>query len=131
METRDAARNWARIWERAWREHEPELLRAVYAEDCDFRSSPFRSPQDPVAYAEWAFTGEQAAEPRFGEPLVEGDRAAVPWWTTTIGDDGSEATIAGCSLLRFDAAGRVVEELGYWNAVDAIAPFPGWGRPDG
>jgi hypothetical protein len=124
METREAARQWAALWERAWRDHEPELLGAVYAEGCDFRSSPFRSPQDPVAYARWAFADERAADPRFGEPLVDGDRAAVPWWTTSVANDGGETTLAGCSLLRFDASGRVVEELGYWNVIDGIAPLP-------
>jgi hypothetical protein len=132
MDARAAARRWAQAWERSWREHDPELLLPVYAEGVEFRSSPFRDPQHPVAYATWAYESEEAAEPRFAEPLAEGDRAAVEWWTTVVDGEGAEATIAGCSFLRFDAAGRVVEEHGYWNDDDGHrVPFHGWGRPDG
>jgi SnoaL-like protein len=132
MDTREAARRWARTWERAWREHDPELLREVYAEGCIFRSSPFREPQDPVEYAAWAFEGEASAEPTFAEPIVDGERAAVPWWTTRTGDDGAEQTIVGCSLLRLGEDGRAVEEHDAWLAVDRHeSPFPGWARPDG
>ena len=127
METREAAHRWAQTWERAWRGHDAELLRAVYAEGCVFRSDPFRAARDPVEYAAWAFGDEPSAEPRFGEPLVDRDRASVPWWTKVRNEDGSEQTLAGCSLLRFDEDGLVVYEHDYWAVADGHAdPFPGW-----
>ena len=39
----------------------------------------------------------------------------MPWWavsTTTAGDE----SLAGVSILRFDADGLVAEQLDYWNA---------------
>jgi SnoaL-like domain len=126
METRDAARRWAQAWQRAWNEQDVNLLAPVYAEGCVFRSSPFREPAVPSEYVAWAFSDEESAQARFAEPVVDGDRAAVEWWATVVGADG-EQTLAGCSLLRFDRDGRVVEERDYWNAAEEhVQPFPGW-----
>jgi SnoaL-like protein len=126
MEPGDAARRWAQAWERAWNEHDPNLLTPVYADGCVFRSSPFREPAVPSEYVAWAFSDEESARARFAEPVVDGDRAAVEWWATVVTGDG-EQTLAGCSLLRFDPGGRVIEERDYWNAADGrVQPFPGW-----
>jgi hypothetical protein len=59
---------------------------------------------------------------------VSGDCAVVEWWT--VGRAGEETlTLAGVSLLRFDAAGMVKEERGYWNETPgSLEPFEGWGR---
>jgi uncharacterized protein (TIGR02246 family) len=126
METRDAARRWAQVWERAWNEHDPQLLAPLYADDCVFRSSPFREPAVALEFATWAFSDEPSAETRFAEPVVDGDRAAVQWWAQVVNADG-EQTLAGCSLVRFDPDGRVVEECGYWNeSAGHVQRFAGW-----
>ena len=77
-------------------------MRALYAEGADFRSSPFRDPQEPGAYAQWAFDDEEpGADVRFGEPfLIEPDRAAVEYWAVVRDPRGGEATIAGVAILR-------------------------------
>lgn len=49
----------------------------------------------------------------FGEPVVDGDRAAVEYWAI-LRLEGKEQTLAGTTLLRFDAEGRVVEHRDYW-----------------
>ena len=129
METVAAARRWAAEWQRAWTEHDPDRVAALYAQDATFRTSPFREPQDPRAYSEWAFSEEDSAEVRFGDPVaVSADRAVVGWWTVArTGEE--ELTLAGVSLLRFDGAGMVVEEHGYWNEEPGPhEPFEGWGR---
>jgi ketosteroid isomerase-like protein len=128
MDTRDAARRWADAWEHAWREHDAEALRAVYAEDCVFRSHPFREPylgaDGVVAYARWAFESELSADARFGEPVVDGDRAVVDYWALCVGTDGAEETIAGCSVLRFGDDGTVLEQRDYWAAGGGHHPPP-------
>jgi hypothetical protein len=63
---------------------------------------------------EWAFADQAAAECRFGEPVVSGTRAAVDWWAAITSMDRSIETVAGTSLLRFDAAGLVVEQRDAW-----------------
>ena len=101
-----------------------EPLRAVYADDAHFRSHPFRGLQSPVGYARWAFADEdeRLVECRYGEPVAAGSRASVEWWALLRRRDGTEATLAGVSVLRFDAAGLVVEERDYWHLLDEARP---------
>jgi ketosteroid isomerase-like protein len=114
METAAAAQRWADEWTRGWREHDSDRIAALYADGASFRSSPFRDPQDPREYADWAFSDEDSAECHFGEAIVSGDRAIVEWWAVST-SGGQDETLAGVSLLRFDADGLVVDERGYWH----------------
>jgi ketosteroid isomerase-like protein len=124
--TADAARRWAEIWAAAWPAADADAISALYADDAVFYSAPFRGRQAPRDYVIWAF-GEQAeAECRFGEPVVDGDRAAVDWWAVMTSSDGSVESIAGTSLLRFDAAGLVVEQRDVWKIEPGRRELPDW-----
>jgi hypothetical protein len=114
----DAARAWVEAWELGWRTHDVEPIAERYAEGAVFRSHPFREPEDPGAYVERVLA-EEEAEPEiwFGEPIVSGDRAAVEYWAI-LRVEGKEQTLAGTTLLRFDADGLVVEHRDYW-AIEA------------
>ncbi len=114
MTSAEAARLWVDAWERGWRAHDVEPIAARYAMGAVFRSHPFRKPENPRAYVERVLA-EEEAEPKvwFGEPIVEGDRAAVEYWTI-LRAEGKEQTLAGTSLLRFGAEGLVVEHCDYW-----------------
>jgi hypothetical protein len=69
---------------------------------------------------------EADVECRFGEPIASGDRAAVEWWGSWV-EDGKTLTLAGTSVLRFDADGRVVDQRDYWNEVEGREPpYGGW-----
>ena len=57
---------------------------------------------------------EESAEREFGEPVVDGDRAAVERRARTTLRDGGEERLVGVSLLRFDAQGLVVEQSDVW-----------------
>ena len=124
-----AARRWAEIWRTAWRTHDPESVRSLYAEDAVFRSQPFREPQEPSAYASWAFQDETEARVWFAEPHVVGEgRAAVEYWGVSIQHHGAVETIAGVALLRFGSDRRVVEQRDYWNTAEGpVEPYEGWG----
>jgi len=110
----DAARAWVEAWELGWRTHDVELIAARYADGAVFRSHPFREPEDARAYVERVFA-EEEAEPEvwFGEPISDGDRAAVEYWAI-VRYEGRDHTLAGTTLLRFDADGLVVEHRDYW-----------------
>jgi ketosteroid isomerase-like protein len=110
----DAAGAWVEAWELGWRTHDVAQIAARYAEDAVFRSHPFREPEDPRTYVERVLA-EEEAEPEvwFGEPIVSGDRAAVEYWAI-LRVEGKEQTLAGATLLRFDADGLVVEHRDYW-----------------
>ena len=86
--TTEAARRWADVWSRAWPAADLDAVVALYARDAVFFSHPFRPRQDVREYVAWAFADQASAECRFGEPLVDGDRAAVEWW-------GASATRSG------------------------------------
>ncbi len=117
MDARAAARRWVDAWLTGWRALDPELVLAAYAEDAFFLSHPFREPVTPREYVVWALDEEEWAEPWFGEPVVDGDRAAVEWWAF-VRENGKEITLAGTSLLRFRDDGQVVEQRDAWAQAD-------------
>ncbi len=50
-----------------------------------------------------------------GEPLVDGDAAAVEWRSVVV-DETGVGTLAGVTLLRFGGDGLVAESRHYWHA---------------
>jgi ketosteroid isomerase-like protein len=122
-----AARRWARVWHDAWEALDPEPIVALYAEDAVFSSQPFRTPfrgRDGVReYVTTAFASELGPTVWMGPPIVDGDRAAVSWWCA-LREDEEEVTLAGTSVLRFDADGLVAEQWDAWNVLDRRADPP-------
>ncbi len=112
MEVREAAHRWAEVWERGWREHDREAIEALYADGAFWQQHPFREPE--LDYLARVFEEEESARCTFGVPLVDGDRAAVPWTGETRLLDGGAEDLVGVSLLRFDSAGLVVEQRDIW-----------------
>ena len=128
MDTAAAARAWVEAWERAWPTGDVEALECVYDEAAVFYSHPFREQQAPRDYATWAFAEQASAVCRFGEPIVDGDRAAVDWWAVMTAPDGTEETIAGTSLLRFGVDGSVIEQRDVWATEPGSRDLPDWAR---
>jgi SnoaL-like protein len=114
VDTREAARRWASTWERGWRERDPAPIVALYAGGAQFRSHPFRDAEPPRDYIERTLGEEESAECEFGEPIVDGERAAVPWSGRTRLVDGGTEDLVGVSLLRFGDDGLVVEQQDVW-----------------
>jgi hypothetical protein len=123
-----AARRWADVWQRGWPAADVEAIAALYADGAVFYSHPFRDRQAPREYVEWAFSEQAEAECRFGEPIVDGDRAAVDWWAILTGTDGAVESIAGTSLLRFDEEGMVVEQRDVWAIEPGRRDLADWAR---
>ena len=115
--TEEAVRRWIDGWLRGWTALDPEPVVALYADDCFFLSHPFREHESPRAYAVRALGEEESAEPWFGEPLVDGDRAAVEW-RAFVRESGHDITLAGTSLLRFREDGQCVEQRDAWAVED-------------
>jgi len=117
VETAEAVRRWIDGWTRGWRALDPEPVAALYADDCFFLSHPFREHEPPRVYATRALGEEESAEPWFGEPLVDGDRAAVEW-RAFVRENGRDVTLAGTSLLRFREDGQCVEQRDAWAVTE-------------
>jgi hypothetical protein len=117
MDPRQAAERWRETWECGWRTHEAAEIVALYAEAAYFQSHPFRGAESPRDYIVPTLAEEESAECEFGEPIVDGDRAAVEWSAETKLKDGSTEKLAGVSLLRFDDDGLVVEQRDFWASA--------------
>ena len=129
MDAEVAARRWAQTWERAWASKDAEAIAALYAPGAMYRSHAMRDPEPggALAYTQREFALEDAIECRFGTPVAAGGRASVEWWASYV-EDGRELTLAGATVLQFDAEGLVVDHLDYWVEADGRGPpFEGWG----
>lgn len=129
MHVADAAARWAATWERSWTAGTVGPITALYAPAASYRSHPMRDPEPggAEAYVRRTFAEETGVRCRFGTPIVAGDRAAVEWWASFT-EDGAEVTLAGATVLVFDADGLVVEHVDYWaQAAGRVEPFDGWG----
>jgi hypothetical protein len=60
------------------------------------------------------FAEEASAQPRFAEPVVDGDRVVLEWRSRVQLKDGREENLVGVSLLRFVDAGLVSEQRDIW-----------------
>ena len=117
METRDAAERWREVWARGWSGGEAGEILGLYADGAYFRSHPFREAGTPADYIVPTLAEEESVECEFGEPIVDGDRAAVEWSAETRLRDGGTEKLAGVSLLRFDADGLVTEQRDFWDSA--------------
>jgi hypothetical protein len=134
VKTLEAARRWASVWRSSWESKDADSIVALYAADARHWSTPFREPgigQDGVrAYVQQSLDEEDEIQAWFGEPVVDGDHAAVAWWATLV-EAGKEISLAGTSLIRFDAEGLVRSQWDSWNQTDGRSePPPGWGSSE-
>jgi len=129
VDTGRAARDWIEVWQRAWPLADVQAIAALYAPGAVFYSHPFRERQSPEEYVLGVFEDQADADCRFGEPVVDGDRAAVAWWGVVESRDGSVETVAGTSLLRFDEHGLVIEQRDAWGEREGRHDLPEWAIP--
>lgn len=117
---REAAARWAHTWQHAWEALDPEPVVALYASNAVFSSEPFRDVDRGQAgvraYVERVFAEESDVHVQVSTPIVDGDRASISWWAS-LREGGADVTLAGTSVLRFDADGLVAEQWDAWNAL--------------
>jgi ketosteroid isomerase-like protein len=123
------AKRWAEAYEAAWRAGDGEAAAALYADDCIFRSQPFRELEDARAYMRRVVPEAEAPEVWFGEPVEQGDTAAVEYWALLVEPNGTKSTLAGLHRMRFGDHGLVVEARDHWHLEPGHRrPPPEWGR---
>lgn len=126
------AHRWAEVWQRAWEARDVEAIVALYDPEALFSTQPFREAHRGRAgvrdYVTQALAVEEDVRAWFGQPIIDGDLAAVRWWAALV-EEGVEITLAGTSVLRFGADGLVVEQRDSWNQAEGRRDPPGgWGR---
>jgi hypothetical protein len=63
-----------------------------------------------------------------GQPVIEGDRVIVEFWTRMLGG-GEPLTLVGNLLMRFDDDSLCSDLREYWQLVPELRdPWPGWGE---
>ena len=130
MATSDQVRDWAEAYRKAWEEADSEAVANLFTEDSSYRELIYEQPslERSGIMDYWTrVTATQAdVTVRMGEPFVDGDRAAMEFWTT-MAVEGNPVTLAGCLLLRFDG-GLCSELREYWNFTEGTQQPPeGWG----
>jgi hypothetical protein len=129
MDGSAAARRWADTWKSACEAKDTEAIVALYHPDVVFSTQPFRTPYllrvGVRDYVSQAFAEEDGPRVWVGEPVVDADRAAIEWWAA-LTENGIETTLAGTSVLRFDADGLVIEQWDAWNQLAERRDPPDW-----
>jgi hypothetical protein len=123
---------WLDGYRRAWEQADIPAVLGLFTTDAGYRSHPPRpahTGHDGIgAYWDRATADQQDVRVRFGDPIVDGDRVAVEWWTTTL-EDGHPATLIGASFLTFTPDGLVATGRDDWFLEPGThRPFDGWGR---
>ena len=127
----NAARDWLDHFGQAWRDGNPQAAGDLFTDHAVYRSDPFRPAligrSAIVDYWERAAGSQSGIAVTFGDPLVQGDRVAVEWWSVT-NQSGRPTTDAGGLFLTFENE-RCTELREYWNLTEEVVAVPeGWGH---
>lgn len=131
MDTRSVGR-WAAAYARAWELRDPDAAAALFTPDAAYRSLIFNEPHTGSiairSYWQRATSTQSDVRVWMGAPLVDGQRAAIEWWTVMAHEGEGRVTLPGCLLLEFDGErGARLNE--YWHSGPGAAePYEGWGR---
>jgi hypothetical protein len=115
VDAREAAARWVERWTRGWSAHDPEPILELYAPGAFYRSHPYGAAGTPEEYIRPVLADEESVEFEFGEPIVDGDRAAIEYHARSRLRSGGTEEFTGVSLVRFDADGLVVEQRDVWT----------------
>ena len=124
--------DWLDRYRIAWETRDPDAAAALFTEDASYREQPYQDAFQGRSGVHDYWSRVTATQSdvvfRYGEPVTQGDRAAVEWWTT-MRNGGVEVTLAGEFWLRFAADGLCRELREYWHFAEGHhEPHAGWGR---
>jgi hypothetical protein len=132
MPTLDRVKGWAEAYRIAWENADSEAVASLFTEDASYRSNIYEEPHvgrsGVVDYWIGVTSVQSDVTVRIGEPIIDGERADVEFWTT-MSVENAPVTLAGCLLLRFAEDGLCADLREYWNLIEGThQPPPGWGQ---
>jgi hypothetical protein len=126
-----AIESWLERFRLAWEHGDAgDWIEWAFTDDAVMRHHPMRPPHcghDEIRLhlrRQGAILGD--AEVRFGRAVIDGNRAAVEWWSNAT-DGTHHATMTGSLFVRFAADGRVEELRRYGEMLPGAHEVPyGW-----
>ena len=131
---------WMAKFVDAWQRKDGHAAAALFTPDAVFHAIPGVAKQMFTGHEEIRRYWERVAQPQsdvevlLGEPLIQGDTAAVEMWVTlrntkTNPDDGHWITLIETNILDFAEDGRCRRCVEYFNVrMGRLEPPPGWGH---
>lgn len=116
---RDAAiRRWVTGYERAWASNEPDDIRALFTDDAEYRTAPWREPWRGVEaiVAEWLARRDEPGTYTFRwEPDdATATRDYVRGETRYLGTDGGEDVYSNLWIVELAPDGRARAFTEWW-----------------
>lgn len=132
MPTLDQVKDWAEAYRVAWENEDSEAAASLFTDDGSYLSNIYELPHRRRSGVSEYWTGVTSVQSdvtvRMGEPIIDGDRVDVEFWTT-MSIESAPVTLAGCLLLRFADDGLCADLREYWNLIEGThQPPPGWGQ---
>jgi|1186.fasta_scaffold32291_2 hypothetical protein len=125
---------WIGAYGRAWEERDAEAAAALFTDDAVYKDHPLGPPHlgSSGVHKYWSdVTATQSdVAVQFGSPVVSSDerRAAVEFWVN-MANAGSDVTLTGILMLRFEPGGRCEELREAWHfEMGRHDPPAGWGQ---
>jgi uncharacterized protein (TIGR02246 family) len=130
---RDTVTRWVEAYLQAWKDKDDVAVGQLFTDDAVYQEIPgdeartYTGRQAIQQYWRTITAGQSDVTTRYGEPLIQGDRAAVELWIT-LQAGGKWMTIVETNVLDFAPGGQVRRNVEYWTLRDGnFAPPPGWG----
>lgn len=129
----DTVTRWVESYLQAWKDKDDVAVGQLFTDDAVYQEIPgdeartYTGRQAIQQYWRTITAGQSDVTAHHGEPLVQGDRAAVELWIT-LQAGGKWMTIVETNVLHFAQNGQVRRNVEYWTLRDGnFAPPPGWG----
>jgi hypothetical protein len=107
---------WIDGYVRAWNSNEPEDIGALFSDDAEYRTAPFREPVRgrQAIVAEWLELKDEPGSATFDwQPLLDTPELAIVTGTTTyVGPP--QTAYSNLWVIRLDESGRCREFTEWW-----------------
>lgn len=124
---------WVERYLQAWKDKDDVAVGRLFTRDAVYQEVPGDAGRTFVGrtairkYWRAITRGQSHVTARHGEPVIQGDRAAVELWITLRGG-GKWMTIVETNVMTFDRNARVSRNAEYWTLRQGrFAPPRGWG----
>lgn len=124
---------WVERYLQAWKDKDDVAVGRLFTRDAVYQEVPGDAGRTFVGraairkYWRTITKGQSHVTTRYGEPVIQGDRAAVELWITLKGG-GKWMTIVETNVMTFNRHAQVSRNAEYWVLRQGkFAPPHGWG----